>query len=141
MDNQRIIYSNTDGSIAIVIPSDEVSIQDVITKTVPSDVAYQVVSAECIPSNRIFRDAWTIKGSCVEEDLYRCREIGHQIRRKKREAEFAPYDSVIAKQIPGSDFVEAETARQEIRDRYAQIQTEIDVAASPDEIKTILELI
>ena len=34
----------------------------------------------------------------------------------------------------------AENARQEIRDKYAQVQEQIDAAATPDEIKAALEV-
>lgn len=42
------------------------------------------------------------------------------------------------KQVPGNDAAVAETARQEIRDKYADMQVAIDAAASADELKTIL---
>ena len=66
--------------------------------------------------------------------------IAHDIRRAKRDDEFAPYDAVIAKQIPGADFAAAEAARQIIRDKYATMQNEIDKSISPDEIKVVLGL-
>lgn len=70
-------------------------------------------------------------------DLTKAKNIGHDMRRAARAEEFKPYDEAIAKQIPGA--VEgAETARQAIRDKYAAIQTSIDAAATPDEIKAAL---
>ena len=41
------------------------------------------------------------------------------------------------KQIPGEDATAAETARAEIRTRYATIQTDIDNASTVDELKTV----
>jgi hypothetical protein len=67
-------------------------------------------------------------------------EIGHQHRRAARAAEFAPHDELIAKQIPGADAEAAEAARQAIRDKYADVQDAIDTAATPDDIKTALEV-
>jgi hypothetical protein len=70
-------------------------------------------------------------------DLTKAKNIGHDMRRAARAEEFKPYDEAIAKQIPGA--VEgAETARQAIREKYAAIQTQIDAAATPDEIKAAL---
>jgi len=70
-------------------------------------------------------------------DLTKAKNIGHDMRRAARAEEFKPYDEAIAKQIPGQ--VEgAETARQAIREKYAAIQTQIDAAATPDEIKAAL---
>ena len=65
--------------------------------------------------------------------------IAHDIRRTKRAEEFAPYDEIIMKQIPGNDAVEAEAARQAIRDKYAQIQLDIDSAPGVNEITFVLD--
>jgi len=73
-------------------------------------------------------------------NMDKAKAIGHQIRRQMRAAEFAPYDDVIAKQIPGADATAAEEARQQIRDKYALIQDVIEGASTPDEIKTALEV-
>jgi hypothetical protein len=45
---------------------------------------------------------------------------------------------MIMKQIPDKDAQAAETARQIIREKYASIQSNIDAAATPDEIKAAL---
>jgi len=71
-------------------------------------------------------------------NLEKAKAIAHDKRRAKRAEEFAPYDEVIMKQIPGVDAVEAEAKRQEIRDKYAAIQNDIDAAESPEEIKAVL---
>ena len=56
--NQRIIYPTPDGGVAIVIPSGELSIEEVAAKDVPAGVIYQIVDVSDIPSDRTFRDAW-----------------------------------------------------------------------------------
>ena len=71
-------------------------------------------------------------------NLNKAKDIAHDMRRAKREEEFAPLDAVIMKQIPGNDATEAEAARQAIRDKYAAMQTAINAAATPEEIKTTL---
>ena len=73
-------------------------------------------------------------------DLNKAKVIGHDIRRTKREEEFAPLDAVIMKQIPNASSVEAEAARQVIRDKYAVVQANIEAATTPEEIKTALGL-
>lgn len=72
-------------------------------------------------------------------NIDKAKNIAHDLRRIKREEEFAPYDAVIMKQIPGNNAAEAEAARQAIRDKYAAMQTEIDAASTPEEIKIALE--
>lgn len=70
-------------------------------------------------------------------NIDKAKAIGHDMRRAARTEEFKPYDDVIAKQIPGQ-VDGAEAARQAIRDKYAAIQTSIDAAQTPDEIKAAL---
>jgi len=72
-------------------------------------------------------------------NIDKAKVIAHDIRRAKRAEEFAPYDEVIMKQIPGNDAVEAEAARQAIRDKYATIQINIDNATNADALKTIVD--
>jgi hypothetical protein len=72
-------------------------------------------------------------------NMNKAKAIGHDMRRQKREAEFAPFDAIIMKQIPGLDASEAEASRQEIRFKYALIQDAINVAETTDEIKSALE--
>jgi hypothetical protein len=72
-------------------------------------------------------------------NIDKAKAIGHEIRRKKREKEFAPLDEVIMKRIPGTAEQEAEAARQAVRDKYAVAQSNIDAAATPEEIKAALE--
>ena len=69
-------------------------------------------------------------------NIDKAKAIGHDMRRAARTEEFKPYDDAIAKQIPGNDGAEA--ARQAIRDKYATIQTNIEAATTPDEIKAAL---
>jgi hypothetical protein len=74
----------------------------------------------------------------IKINIDKAKTIGHDMRRAARAEEFKPYDDAIAKQIPGVDAANAEAARQAIREKYAAIQTSIDAAATPDEIKAAL---
>ena len=75
----------------------------------------------------------------IRINLNKAKDISHSKRRAAREKEFAPLDEVIAKQIPGKSATQAEAQRQAVRDKYAQIQLEIDAATSPAELKAILD--
>jgi hypothetical protein len=70
-------------------------------------------------------------------NINKAKAVAHNNRRAMREQEFAPHDAVIAKQIPNKT-AEAEAARAAIRDKYAQMQTAIDLAGSLEEIKAAL---
>lgn len=136
----RIIYTNNKGGVSVIHPTGELSIEEVAAKDVPAGVVYEIVEDDAIPSDRTFRAAWVMGDCCVDHDLGKCKEIGHTKRRQLRAEEFAPYDEVIAKQIPGVNAAEAESARQAIRDKYSAVQDAIDAAATPDEIKAALEV-
>jgi hypothetical protein len=135
----KIIYQNQKGGVSVIHPTGALSIEEVAAKDVPEGVAYEIVEDDAIPSDRTFRNAWVMGDCCVEHDLDKCKEIGHDHRRQQRAEEFKPYDEVIMKQIPGADATAAEEARQQIRDKYALIQDVIEGASTPDEIKTALE--
>lgn len=61
--------------------------------------------------------------------------IAHEVRRAKRAEEFAPLD--IKATIP-SEAAAAEEARAAVRAKYAAMQTAIDAATTPDEIKAVM---
>jgi len=137
MTTSRIIYQNESGGVAVIVPTGSV---ELALKDVPENTPYSIVDAADIPSDRTFRNAWVIgMDGCVEHDLDQCKAIGHDKRRAARTKAFAPFDEIIAKQIPGADAAEAEAARQQIRNKYAEVQVTIDAAADPDEIKAALE--
>ena len=74
----------------------------------------------------------------ITVNMTKAKAIPHDARRAARAEEFKPHDEVIMKQIPGVDAQASEAARQAIRDKYAAIQTQIDAAATPEEIKAAL---
>ena len=58
MTTQRIIYSNTDGTVAVISPTGELPIEAVAAKDVPAGVPYLFVTTDDVPSDRTFRGAW-----------------------------------------------------------------------------------
>ena len=61
--NQRIIYSTPDGGVAVIVPAPDcgLTIQQIAAKDVPAGTAYQIVDAADIPTDRTFRNAWTLE--------------------------------------------------------------------------------
>jgi hypothetical protein len=135
MKTSRIVYRNESGGVSVITPTGSV---ELALKDVPEGVPYEIVDAAEVPADRTFRGAWVMGDCCIDHDLERCREIGHDKRRVARAEEFKPHDELIAKQIPGADAAAAEAARQEIRDRYALVQEAIDAAEDPAAIKAAL---
>jgi len=69
-------------------------------------------------------------------NIDKAKEIAHDMRRVKRSEEFAPLDLKVT--IP-SEANAAEAARQAVREKYATIQNNIDIASDVAELKTIVE--
>lgn len=73
----------------------------------------------------------------IKINVEKAKAIGHDIRRSEREKEFSPLD----KQATIPMYAEqAEVQRQVVRDKYAEIQAQIDSAQTPEEIKQALGL-
>lgn len=65
----KIIYKNEDGGVSILHPTDEalslMSIDEIAKKDVPTGLPYKIVEDSEIPTDRAFRDAWTIDDSLL----------------------------------------------------------------------------
>ena len=59
--NQRIIYKTDAGGVAIMTPADcGLTIQEIAAKDVPTGKPYKIVDAADIPTDRQWRDEWTV---------------------------------------------------------------------------------
>ena len=60
----KIIFKNKDNSISIITPTQEAlslySIEAIAQKDVPHNLPYKIVEDDVIPTDREFRNAWTI---------------------------------------------------------------------------------
>ena len=72
----------------------------------------------------------------ITVNVDKAKDIAHTIRRAKRAKEFAPLD--ILATIP-NQAATAEIGRQAIRNKYAAMQTQIDSAVTPEEIKEAIK--
>lgn len=139
---QVIMYKNDTGGISVIYPTPEAlelfSIEEIAKKDVPMGVSFTILEKDTLPFDRFFRNAWIDVKDKIEIDLVKAKNLGHEFRRKCRQEEFAPLD--VEATIP-SKAQEAETKRQVIRDKYTEIQTNIDLADTPDKIKQALGLL
>jgi len=55
---QPLIYPQDDGTLALVIPTGELSIEDVAQKDVPAGVPYLIVDSADVPEDHTFFGAW-----------------------------------------------------------------------------------
>lgn len=57
--DKRIIFPTDDGGVAVLIPADGWSVEQVARKDVPAGVPYRIVDESDIPADRSERDLWT----------------------------------------------------------------------------------
>lgn len=135
--NNRIIFQSNDGGVSIVIPASEcgLSIEEIASRVVPHGIPFEIVDVNSISSDRTFRNAWVKQGKTIITDMTKAKAIAHERRRDARSAEFFPLD--IEATIP-SKAAQAEAARQVIRDKYASMQTAMEAATTPDQLKALL---
>jgi len=61
MQNKRIIYQNDTGGVAVLTPADcGLTIEQIAAKDVPTGKAYKIVDVSEIPTDREWRDSWTV---------------------------------------------------------------------------------
>lgn len=72
----------------------------------------------------------------IRINIDKAKDIAHDVRRAKRAQDFAPLD--VKATIP-SEAAAAEAARQEVRERYAAMQDQINAAQSADQLKAIIQ--
>ena len=57
--NERIIYPNDEGGVAIIVPADcGLTIEEIAAKDVPEGKPFKIVDVADIPTDRTFRNAW-----------------------------------------------------------------------------------
>ena len=69
----KIIYKNSDESIAIIHPSREaiefMSIEEIALKDVPTGLAFAIVNDSEIPTDRANREAWVVDSSLLTDGI------------------------------------------------------------------------
>ena len=59
--DQRIIYQNDTGGVAVIIPCDcGLTIGEIAAKDVPTGKPYKIVDVADIPTDRQWRAEWTV---------------------------------------------------------------------------------
>lgn len=103
-------------------------------------VSYRIVDEADVPTCRLFRAAWKFGEAGIAEDTEVAKQVAHDLRRAAREEEFAPLDKavVIATANPEA-LAEAEAERQQVRDRYAVIQDDLEACADCQELRVKLQ--
>lgn len=68
---ERIIYKNTDGSIAVIIPAPDcgLTLEQIAAKDVPAGLPYKIVDVSELPQDRSERTAWTVDDEVLTDGV------------------------------------------------------------------------
>ncbi len=130
---KRIVINNGDGTVGIMIPApkelEKMSIEDIATKDVPNNLTYRITDTVNIPSDKIFREAWTDDNptETVDIDMPKAREIHMNKIRELRNKKLSELD---IETMRGKN---VELEKQTLRDIPQNL--DLSMIATPEELK------
>ena len=69
----KIIYKNESGGVSVLHPTDEalsfMTIDEIAKKDVPTGLPYKIVDDSEVPTDRTFRDAWTVDEATLTDGV------------------------------------------------------------------------
>jgi len=66
----RIIYKTIEGTLSVISPAKcGLSIQQIAEKDVPAGRPYKIISANDLPDDRMYRNAWTVEDSILTDGV------------------------------------------------------------------------
>jgi hypothetical protein len=122
--------------------TDEEFVARIAAKDLPSNATYvQIVDSEDLPLDQTFRDAWTTRGTGIETNLPKAREIWRARIRQARVPLLSQLDVEFTRAHGRKDEAAAamiEVQRQALRD--APADPRIEAAQTPEELKAVWPL-
>ena len=131
--NSRIIYTTDEGTVAILIPTDEcgLSIEEIAAKDVPEGKEYKIVDVSELSSDRTFRNAWVLDNE-ITVDIPKAKVITKNKLREERKPLLEAQDILFMQaQESGTDISSIVTEKQRLRD----ITKQVDNMTTVDELK------
>ena len=131
--DSRIIYTTDEGTVAILIPTDEcgLSIEEIAAKDVPEGKEYKIVDVSTISSDRSFRNAWVLDNE-ITVDISKAKDITKNKLRVERKPLLEAQDILFMQaQESGSDTSDIVTEKQRLRD----ITNQVDSMTTVEELK------
>jgi len=127
--DKRILYTNNEGGVSIVVPAPNQDIEAIARHVVPAGKAYEIVDTVDMPTDRTFRNAWQHDTSTAPQkvvtDMAKAKVIAHTARKANRDELMKPHDTLAT--VP-SMATQAEASRAVIRKANAVMQKAIDAA-------------
>jgi len=116
--SQVIIYTQDNGTVAIIRPTEEalatMTLAQIAAKDVPAGVPFQIVDAATIPTDRTFRNAW--KGD-LTVDMPKAQEITRERLRAERAPLLIAQDVLMSRaQENGASTVAIVAEKNRLRD-------------------------
>ena len=74
----RVVYRKTDGTISIICPTSTTinpatgkvwTIEEIAAKDVPTGLKYKIIEDSDVPTDRSFRNAWTVDESDLTDGV------------------------------------------------------------------------
>ena len=131
--NSRIIYTTDEGTVAILIPTDEcgLSIEEIAAKDVPEGKEYKIVDVSELSSDRTFRNSWVLDNE-ITVDIPKAKVITKNKLREERKPLLEAQDILFMQaQESGTDISSIVTEKQRLRD----ITNQVDNMTTVDELK------
>ena len=131
--DSRIIYTTDEGTVAILIPTDEcgLSIEEIAAKDVPEGKEYKIVDVSELSSDRTFRNAWVLDNE-ITVDIPKAKVITKNKLREQRKPLLEAQDILFMQaQESGSDTSDIVTEKQRLRD----ITNQVDSMTTVEELK------
>jgi len=143
MSNQRIVFTNPDGSVGVIIPAPNcpLSLAEIMQKDVPADATgVRQCTTDDLPANRNYRGAWddSNEGNTVGINAGKAGDIAHGRRRTKREEQLAPLDKEQNfASVTASRKTAIKEAKLAILGDNADVQTSIEDAVAANDVAAI----
>lgn len=137
--NKRIIYTNAEGGVSILVPVANcgLTLDEIIKKDVPAGVAYKIVDVSELPTDRTFRNAWTLKDK-LDVDLDKAKEIHKDTLRRLRKPFLEALDVEFTRALEEGDTkkqADVVARKKALRDITAD--PALVNAKTPDELKRV----
>lgn len=142
MAEKRILYTDADGNVCVIIPAPKAQLEGetdnqfakrIADEVVPKGTSYKIINAAALPQDRIFRKAWKEDGTI---DFNKAKEVQKDRLRAVRPEAFKALDeqALRALETGNTNLLEqVKTEKQILRD--APTHPSIEAAKTIEELK------
>lgn len=130
--SQVIVYSKVDSGVAVVVPAQGVSLEDIIQRDIPSDVSVYTILASQLPQDQDFRNCWELVNGTVRVNILQAQELWKNKWRQARKPKLEQLDVEFMRALEQGDA----NKQQEIVELKQQLR-DITNTALPDTVEGI----